>query len=174
MKRIYQLTLCLFIIAFSSCELNFSTRSILLNSGDIINIMEACQEIIDAEEVDTSLVVPLLTHIFDQRMSTELEFTHHNPYFMRLNALERITGEKHNYDNWLDTEFDALVVDAYLNWCLEQGLIKDKKEIYLFQPPEYHEFSSESVIERIKNSDKVDWLAHYNWPARKRGILHSK
>lgn len=148
-------------------------KATLVFEQDHVKIIESCYLIKDKKITDSSLVVPLLTHILDSRVSHSFSYYGQTPYQARVLALEVITGQKP--PTKVTYKDDALVVDFYLDWALKQGLLKSKDEIDVIHPYVRDYCSSDDEKKSILNSDKVTWLAKYNWPKPSpKGIFHGE
>ncbi len=145
---------------FNSCMQVDDIKKNLL-SGDRDSIIESAKWIKEHEIKDTSIVIQLLTHILDPRVSTSAMYYRETPYLARLDALEKITGLKPSYK--IDRKLNALIVDYYLNWAVNKKYIRTKDDINVIPPYIKQISDSKSFMKLILNSEQVTWLSKYSW-----------
>ena len=149
-------------------------RETLIYSDDHVEIIRVCNEIIENNVLDTSLIRPLLTHIIDMRISDSFYYLGQGVYSARLKALSFITAHECNYSKEQFPEIDLKVIDCYLDYAVKNGSIQSSSEINLIHPYIKKITSFDSYKESILNTDQVDWFEKYRWPdPPPYGVLHN-
>jgi hypothetical protein len=150
----------LLIFIFNSCMQVDDVKKNLV-SGDRDLIIESAIWIKENEIKDTSVVIALLTHILDSRISTSVKYYMQTPYLTRISALEKLTGIR--YSDKINEDPDALIVDFYLDWAVKKGFIKTKNDINVVPPFVKEINDSKTFKKHILNQEKVSWLDKYSW-----------
>jgi hypothetical protein len=148
------------LLTFSSCIQADDAKKNLL-SGDRDLIIESAIWIKENEVKNSSIVVQLLTHILDGRISSSVTYYMKTPYLARISALEKVTGIKYPFK--IDEEPDAMVVDYYLDWAVKKRFIKTKDDIDVVPPFVKEVNDSQTFKKHILNQEKVSWLDKYSW-----------